>query len=418
MRSKSKVFKTAKELDAIKTSGTWKDASCRNLYLQVTKSGDNPATRSWLFRFMLNGRARSMGLDSYPLVSLVEAREAAEDALRLVRRGIDPIEARNADRAQVRHDAARAIPFREFAEKYIRTHEASWKNQKHKDQWRNTMAQYVYPVIGNVTFQSITNVMVRTIIEKDWLTKNQSMNRIRGRIERIWSAAKAEKLCGGENPARWRDNLSELLPAPKRLQRVVHHPALPYAQAPLFTTKLRTQKGIAAAALEFAILTAARTSEVIAARWSEFDLEAKNWTVPADRIKCGKQHVVPLSAPAIAVLERLKGLHAEFVFSSHKNKHLGDNAMLVLLDRMGYGHITTHGMRSTFRTWVGEQTNYAHKVAEVCLAHVEGSETVAAYERCEVPGTLYLDKRRDLMAAWAAYLGGDATTNTVSRAAE
>jgi integrase len=414
----AKTFRTAKELEAIKTPGTWKDAGCKNLYLQVTKTGDNPVTKSWLFRFMLDGRARSMGLDSYPLVSLVEAREAAENARRQVRKGIDPIEARKAGKVAERLEAARIVPFKEFAEGYIKAHEPGWRNAKHRQQWRNTLAKYVYPVMGDLPVSGITTDLVLKAIEPEWQAKTESMNRVRGRIEKILDAAKARGMRDGDNPARWVGHLKDLLPPRKRLRRIKHHPALAYALAPDFMTKLRLRDSIGAAALEFAILTAARTSEVVGARWSEFDLAAKTWTVPPERIKGNRQHVVPLTPRAVAIVRKMKGAHKEWVFPGYKGEHLGDNAMLTLLDRMGFGHVTTHGMRSMFRTWAGEQTIFPREVVEVCLAHINDDETEASYLRTEVPGTLFIDKRRELLNRWAKYLAGEVPLVRPAEAAE
>lgn len=407
---KARTFKTVKELDAIKAPGMYRDAGKEagpNLYLQVTAGRGDAFAKSWVFRFMLAGKARYMGLGGYPLVPLMEARDAALEARRLVRQGMDPIDARNAKAATDTLEQARAIPFKEFAESYITAHESTWSNPKHRQQWRNTMKGRVYPVMGNVAIHAINTDLVLRAIEPEWKIKTESMNRIRGRIEKILDAAKAKGLRSGDNPARWVGHLKDLLPARKRLQRVKHHPALQYSLAPAFMAKLRTQESISAYALEFCILVAARTCEVIGARWSEFDLEAATWTIPPERIKKRRQHIVPLCPRALAVIEKMIGAHKTWVFPGYKGKHLGDNAMLTLVDRMGYGQITPHGMRSMFKTWAGEQTPFPNDVVEVCLAHVEGNATVAAYLRTEIPGMLYFDKRQKLLQAWESYLAGD-----------
>lgn len=402
-----KTFKTAREVEAIREVGTWKDAGCRNLYLQVARTGDNPVTKSWLVRFMMDGKADSMGLGGFPLVPLADARDAALEARRLVRKGINPRVDREEKKAAKKLDAARAIPFRDYAENYITAHEKGWRNEKHKDQWRNTMKGYVYPVLGDIPVPEITTELVLKVIEPEWQAKNESMNRIRGRIEKILESAKTDGLRDGDNPARWAGHLKNKLPAHSRKRRIKHHPALRYADAPAFMTALRPRDSIAAAALEFCILTACRTSEVIGALWEEIDFDKCIWTVPANRIKGELQHVVPLSPAAMAVLKRMKGGHKDWIFPGYKGKHLGDNAMLTLLDRMGFGHVTTHGMRSMFRTWAGEQTTTPREVVEICLAHINDDETEKAYLRTEVPGTLYLGKRRDLMNLWAKYLAGE-----------
>jgi integrase len=414
-----KTFKTAKEVEAIRQVGTWKDAGCRNLYLQVAKTGDNPVTKSWLFRFMMHGKADSMGLGGYPLVPLAEARDAALEARRLVRKGINPRIDREERKAAKKVESARAIPFRTYAQTYITQHEKNWRNQKHKDQWRNTLQSYVYPVFGEVPVPEVNTELVLKVIEPEWLTKTETMSRVRGRIEKILEAAKVDGLRDGENPARWAGHLKLKLPKrERRRRRVKHHPALPYAEAPAFMTKLRKLPSTSAAALEFCILTACRTSEAIAATWSEFDLDARAWTIPGDRMKGYLQHVVSLSPAAVRVLERMKGQHKTWVFPSYRDEHLGDNAMLALLDRMGFGHVTTHGMRSTFRTWAGEQTIFPREVVEVCLAHINDDETEAAYLRTEVPGTLFIDKRRELLNRWAKYLAGEVPLVRPAEAAE
>jgi integrase len=413
-----KSFKTAKEVDAIKHVGTWRDAGCKNLYLQVSKSGKNPVTKSWLFRFMMAAKADSMGLGGYPVVPLAEARDAALEARRLVRRGINPRVDRDEKKAAQKRDAAKAIPFKEYAENYITLHEKGWRNPKHRQQWRNTLATYCYPVFGALPVPEITTDLVVQVLEPHWLNKIETMNRVRGRIEKILEAARVDGLRAGENPARWVGHLKHKLPKRDRKRRVKHHPALKYSEAPDFMVELRMQEGVAAEALEFCILTATRTTETICARWDEIDHKARTWTIPAGRIKGELQHVVPLTPAAMRVLKRMKGAHKDWIFPSYRDNHLGDNAMLTLLDRMGFGHVTTHGMRSSFRTWAGEQTTFPGQVAEVCLAHINDDETEAAYLRTEVPGTLFLDKRRKLMEAWSRYLAGETKPVKLMTAAE
>jgi integrase len=414
----ARVFKTVREIEAIKKPGTWRDAGCKNLYLQVSQTPDRPVTKSWLFRFMLNGKAGNMGLGAYPVVSLEEARDAALDARRQVRKGIDPAEAKRTKKAEAAAALARAITFREYATNYVDARQGTWRNEKHRQQWRNTLAGYVYPVMGDLPMPEITTDLVLQVIEPEWLTKNETMRRIRGRIEKILDAAKTDGLRSSDNPARWGGHLKNKLPHHSRKRRIRHHPALRYAQAPAFMAGLRQRAGIAAAALEFVILCASRTTEAVGAAWNEIDFDARTWTVPAGRIKGELQHVVPLSDPAIAVLQRMKGGHKTWIFPGYRGRHLGDNAMLVLLGKMGFGHVTTHGMRSTFRTWAGEQTTTPREVVEVCLAHINDDETESAYLRTEVPGTLYIDKRRALLNAWATYLAGDGVLAAIAPAAE
>src|SRR5262245_38591880 len=288
------------------------------LYLQVTAGG-----ASWIYRYMLNGRAREMGLGPLALFSLQEARAKALDARRLRHGGIDPIEARRAARQQARLDAAKAITFRQCAESYIQAHRAGWRNGKHAAQWEATLATYAEPIIGALPVQAVETALVMKIIEPLWATKPETASRLRGRIESILDWASAREYRAGENPARWRGHLDKLLPARSKVRRVEHHAALPYADLPGFTISLREQGGIAARALEFLILTAARTGEVIGARWNEIDLLDKTWIVPAARMKAQREHRVSLSARALAILSETQAVRQSesadtFVFPGGK----------------------------------------------------------------------------------------------------
>ena len=328
------------------------------LYLRVTHSG----TKNWVFRFMLNGRPRWMGVGPLHTIGLAEARNRAA-GFRLQRHdGVDPIERRRAERLEARLDAAKAMTFKECAAMYIASHRAGWRNPKHAAQWQATLATYAEPVIGGLSVQAVDTALVLKVLEPIWTTKPETAGRVRGRIESILDWAKVRGYRAGENPARWRGHLDKLLPARSKVRRVEHHAALPYAELPSFLVSLREQEGIAARALEFAILTAARTGEIIGAQWSEMDLLDKTWTLPAARMKAGREHRVPLSARALAILQEMqphRQAEDAFVFPGGKNgRPLSNMAFLMLLRRMGRGDLTAHGFRSTFRDWAAERTNF------------------------------------------------------------
>ena len=303
---------------------------------------------------------------------------------------------------ETRLNAAKAMTFRDCAARYIASHRAGWRNPKHAAQWEATLATYAGPVMGGLSVQAIDTALVLKVLEPIWTTKPETAGRVRGRIESVLDWAKVRGYRAGENPARWRGHLDKLLPARSKVRRVEHHAALPYAELPGFLMSLRDQEGIAARALEFAIVTAARTGEVIGARWSEIDLLEKIWTVPPGRMKAGKEHRVPLSARALAILEEMQPhRHAEdsFVFPGAKlGRPLSNMAFLMLLRRMGRDDLTAHGFRSSFRDWAAERTNFPSEVAEMALAHMVGSKVEAAYRR----GDLF-EKRSRLMAAWATF---------------
>jgi integrase len=366
------------------------------LYLQVTGSG----ARTWIYRFMLGRRAREMGLGPLHVVSLSEAREKARECRKLRHEGIDPIEARKAQRAQERLAAATAMTFRECAERYIDAHQAGWRNPKHAAQWPSTLATYVYPVFGDLPVQATDVGLITKALEPIWRTKPETASRVRGRIESVLDWATVRGYRKGDNPARWRGHLDKLLPARAKVRKVEHHAALPYAEMGHFVASLREQAGVAAQALEFLILTATRTGGVIGARWDEFNLADKLWIVPGARMKAGKEHRVPLSGRALAVIEEMKAQRVndhEFVFPGGRpRKPLSNMAMLKVLQRMGRADLTAHGFRSSFRDWAAERTGFPHEVAEMALAHTVSDKVEAAYRR----GDLF-QKRRQLMEAWA-----------------
>jgi integrase len=385
------------------------------LYLQVTKGGT-----SWIYRYMLNGRAREMGLGALALYGLQEARAKALQARRLRHQGIDPIDARRVARMSARLDEAKAVTFKQCADAYIKTHRAGWRNAKHAGQWEATLATYANSIIGVLPVQAVDTPLVMKILEQEvrdaqsqsmvslWTAKPETASRLRGRIESILDWAKVRGYREGENPARWRGHLDKLLPARAKVRKVEHHAALPYDKLPDFMATLRAQEGIAARALEFAILTAARTGEVIGARWGEIDMAEKVWTIPARRMKGGKEHRVRLSASTISILEGMESLihtgdggdeATAFVFPGGKRSEpLSNMAFLMLLRRMKRDDLTVHGFRSTFRDWAAERTRFPAEVAEMALAHAVGDKVEAAYRR----GDLF-EKRRRLMDDWARY---------------
>jgi integrase len=369
------------------------------LYLQITPKG----VKSWLYRYEFRGRERGMGLGPYHTISLPEARERARAARQLLLDGIDPLDARKEAHAAAALAAAKMITFEKAARQYFDERARGWKNAKHRAQFLSSLATYAFPKIGAVKVSDIDTGLVRQVIEPPWLDKVnprvETANRVRARIEAILDWATVRGYRSGNNPARWKGHLAHSLPAPGKVAKTQHHPALPYAELPAFMTALAERPGIAARALEFTILTAARTGEVIGATADEFDFKERVWTVPAGRIKGGREHRVPLSAPAVALLRALpREAGNRFVFVGAKpGTRLSDMAMGTVLQRMKI-RFTTHGFRSTFRDWAAERTSFANHVVEMALAHAIGNKVEAAYRR----GDLF-DKRRKLMEAWGTY---------------
>jgi integrase len=376
------------------------------LYLLVRDNG----TAFWLFRYFLRGKMREMGLGRARgpnAVSLADARGVAAPLRRLVRNGVDPLDQRKAEadaaRAAAQAEQARAITFRTVAGYYIDAHEAGWRNTKHALQWRATLKTFVFGHFGDIPVGKVGTAEVLAALEPIWTTKPETASRVRGRIEAVLDYARTREWRAGANPAAWRGHLDNLLPARNKVRQDEHHAALPWQQVSAFMTDLRQQNGVAARALDFAILTAARTGEVIGARWSEIDMQAAVWAVPAGRMKSGREHRVPLSTPALGVLHDMVKLRTSaapeaIVFPGQRQgQALSNMAMLVLLRRMGHGDLTTHGFRSSFRDWCGE-TGKPNDIAETALAHTLGNAVQAAYQRSDL-----LERRRELMHAWGAY---------------
>ncbi len=383
---------SALKVQNTKTPGRYGDGG--GLWLQVSKSG----TKSWLFRYTSRGRARQMGLGPIHTVTLAIARHKAEAARRLLQDGVDPIDEKQARAASERVQAARAMTFKQCAVAYIAAHEASWRNSKHRKQWTNSLGTYAFPLLGDLPVASIETDLIMKVLEPIWPKKPETASRVRMRIESVLSWATARRYRSGDNPARWRGHLDQLLPARRKLKRVEHHPALPYRELPSFMARLREEDGIAARALEFTILTACRTSEALGARLQEFDLKLGIWTIPGSRMKAGREHRVALSQRTIEIVETAT-TEREYLFAGGaKGKPLSNMAMLKLLARMGRDDLTVHGFRSTFRDWAAEQTNHPRDVAEMALAHVVGDKTEAAYRRGDM-----FEKRRRLAEDWAQF---------------
>ena len=385
----------AKRIAILSKPGRYRDPDTRGLYLQVGRTG----TKSWLLRYELNGRERFHGLGSCEDFTLKEARERARAARQKISDGIDPIDAKRAERAAKAVEAARILTFQDAARHYFDQHERKWKNAKHRAQFLSTLATYVFPKIGKLPIAEIDTGQVLRVLEPIWHDKTETANRVRGRIESILDWATVREYRSGVNPARWRGHLGEVLPARSSIAKTEHHPALAYAAMPEFMAALRMREGVAARALEFTILTGARTGETIGAEWSEIDLAANVWTVPAGRMKASKEHRVPLSDHAIDILSALPREKGNpFVFIGPRARGLSNMAMASVLKRMERNDITVHGFRSSFRDWAAERTNYPNHVVEQALAHVIGNKVEAAYRRGDL-----LDRRQRLMEDWARF---------------
>ena len=380
-------------------------ADGKGLYLQVRGgSVEGSLSKTWIYRYAApgSGRERYMGLGSYPDISLAAARARATEARKLREQLIDPIEHRDEQRAALKRaeaeESAKLVTFDQCRDAYIDSHRGGWRNTKHAKQWTNTLKTYVTPIFGKLPVQVVDTGLVCKVLEPMWTTKPETASRVRGRIEAILDWAKVREYRTGENPARWRGHLDHVLPARSKVRKVKHHAALPYPEVGAFLASLRERQAIAARALEFTILTAARTGEVLGARRAEIDLTSKVWTIPAERMKAGREHRVPLSHQVITLLKEVLNDHeSEYVFPGERRAMLSNMAMDMLLRRMN-SVVTVHGFRSTFRDWAADCTNFPNEVCEAALAHVIENKAEAAYRR----GDLF-DKRRKLMEAWAVY---------------
>lgn len=386
-----------RKVETLKKPGMHSDGG--GLYLQVTEGSDGAPRKSWLFRYAVAGRERQMGFGPLSDVPLAEARNRATAARELRREGKDPIVEREAARATASLAATKVMSFDDCATAYIAAHRAGWRNVKHASQWTNTIATYCSPVFGKLPVQLVDVGLVMKVVEPLWTSKPETAGRLRGRIERILDWAKVRGYRDGENPARWRGHIDQLLPARGKVARVKHHAALSYSELPVFMAQLKDRDAVAARALEFAILTAARTGEVIGAKWDELDLIERVWSIPAERMKGGREHRVPLSGAAMEIVQHMSIIRQnDHVFPGDRRDALSNMALLMLLRRMERTDITAHGFRSTFRDWVEEQTDSPRAVAETALSHAIGSAVEAAYRRGDL-----LEKRRPLMKRWAEY---------------
>jgi integrase len=353
----------------------------RGLYLRISANG----ARSWILRYALHGRRHDLGLGSADVVSLADARGKAQEARILISTGVDPVGAKHAHTAAARAAATKVLTFKECATAYIAAHRAGWRSVAHATQWGASLRDFVFPAIGALPVASIDTALVIKVLEPIWRVKTETASRVRGRIESVLDWAKVRGYRDGENPARWRGHLDKLLPKPGKVVAVEHHPALPYREMPAFMAALRQRTDAGARALEFLILTAARSGEVVGATPDEFDRQMATWTVPGSRMKSGKEHRVPLSAPALAVVDAVL------------TRHASADSMSRTLVKLRTG-VTAHGFRSTFRDWAAECTDFPSEVVEMALAHVVSNKTEAAYRRGDLFG-----KRRELMDHWAEF---------------
>ena len=373
----------------------------RGLYLQVARSG----TKSWLFRYKspVTAKQREMGLGSLNLISLATARNMTLECRRQVLSGLDPLEERARSKRARQLAQARSITFKQAAEHCIASKTPEWKNAKHAQQWTNSLTAYAYPVFGTLYISDLDTDLVLKAIEPIWISKAETASRVRQRIETVWDWARARKYVEGENPARLRGHLDKILAKTAKVKRVKHHAAVPYKQIGPLIKKLRGRKGSSALALEFMILTAARTGEVRGARWQEIDLSTKVWIIPADRMKASKEHRVPLCDRAVEILNSIKSNRNPdgYVFPGWKAETgLSDGAMLTLLRKMDVGPYTPHGFRSTFRDWAAEEAHeFSNETVELALAHTIKNKAEAAYRRGD-----QLERRRALMLAWSEYI--------------
>jgi integrase len=398
--------KVAKELGAkavanLRTPGVHAVGTVPGLSLQVLadKAGNPTGARTWVLRVMVGGKRREMGLGGYPAVPLAAAHEAARHARAAIKRGADPIEEGKAARSALAAAQAAGITFSTAALRYIKAHEAGWRSAKHGKQWRSTLETYAFPVFGDMLVRDVDLPQVLAVLEPIWATKTETASRVRNRVELVLDWATARKYRSGDNPARWRGHLDKLLPKPRKVARKIPHAALPVADVGAFMQRLRACEGIGARALEFAILTAARSGEVRGATWAEIDMDAGIWAVPAVRMKASKEHRVPLSAAALNLLRSVpRMVGSPFVFAAERGGELSDMTLSEVMRRMAVPAVP-HGFRSTFRDWASERTHYPHEMAEMALAHTIGNKVEAAYRR----GDLF-DKRRKMMDDWAAFL--------------
>lgn len=391
--------KKARELSAVEVKrltepGLRAVGGVAGLHLQVTKTG----ARSWVLRATVGTKRRDIGLGGYPDVSLASAREKAREMREKIQQGIDPVAERRALRSSLLAQQVRDITFEQCASEVIKKKQAESRNAKHGQQWENTLRTYAYPTLGKMAISDVGLPHILNVLKPHWETKTETMTRVRQRIEAVLAWATVHGHRSGDNPARWKGNLDAILPKPSKIAKVKHHKALPIDDMGEFMARLRRKRGVAARALEFLILTASRTSEVRGATWDEIDIDGAVWVIPASRMKAEKEHRVPLSDEAIALLKMMPSGPGA-VFITARERQLNENAMSNLLKRMDVD-ATVHGFRSTFRDWAAERTSYPHHVCEMALAHTIKNSAEAAYRRGDL-----MEKRARLMQDWAKFCG-------------
>ncbi len=397
---------TAKKVERTKTPGRYRDGLIPGLMLQISESG----AKSWILRYELRGRERMLGLGSATAFNLKEARERARSARQLLADGVDPLDVKRERQAEAKLAAAKKLTFAEAAERYFNQHQSKWINATHRDQFLASLRVYAFPVLGGMDVAAIQLADVLRAIEPIWTTKTVPADRVRNRIENTldWCVVRGHRP-PGTNPARWKGHLDQVLPAARQVAPRGHHVAIAYSALPSFMVELRQQEGIAARALEFLILTAARRGEALGARWEEIDFASATWIVPAHRMKAKREHRVPLSS---TVLDLLRTLPREdgnpYLFIGVRaGQAVGDQALARVLKRMGHDNITVHGMRSAFSDWAHEQTAHANHTIELALAHNVGNEVERAYRRGPM-----VAKRARLMTDWAKYCATPPVTQT------
>lgn len=386
------------QIDRQSKPGRYADGG--GLYLIVGKTG----AKAWAFLYMRDGRRRELGLGALQDVPVAAARQKATELRAVLDKGGDP----QLERDRQRVEAAPPVTFKDAAQQYVAAHKAGWRSPKHAAQWSSTLENYAYPFLGPMAVSAVDVADVLKVLKPIWAERPETASRVRGRVEAVLDYAKAHRWRTGENPARWKGTLDHLLPAKAKVQRVEHHAAMPYAKVPGFMAELAEQEGAAALALRLAILAASRTGEVLGARWVEFDLDAGVWSIPGSRMKAGRDHRVPLSAPAVQLLRSLQRV-GEYVFPGLKRgEPLSNMAMLMLLRRLSADDVTVHGFRSSFRDWAAEQTSFPREVIEAALAHANADKVEAAYLRTD-----HYEKRRLLMEAWGRFAAGFEAANVV-----
>jgi integrase len=364
------------------------------LYLAVTSE----TASSWILRVVVGDSRADLGLGSYPEIGVAQARDRAREARDQIRRGIDPRHAKKAAAAALRGAVAKSLTFEAAAKARHAAKVSEFRNAKHKVDWLSSLERYAFPIIGSTPVAEIELPHIVRVLEPIWTTKTETATRVRQRIESVLDWAKVSGFRSGENPARWKGNLEHTLPKPAKVRTVEHHAALPWQEIGAFMVELRKRDGMGARALEFAILTAARSGEVRGATWDEIDLQVKLWTVPETRMKAGKQHRVPLSDPALALLRALPRIEgSRYVFPAARGGMLSDMSISAVTRRMNVD-VVPHGFRSSFKDWARTSTAFADEVSELALAHVNSDETRAAYARDQL-----VPIRTKLMRDWAKY---------------